>query len=61
MNTIIMSLVWCTSCLVGLLMVWCVYLFTIREWLDRRMVRMGKAPYDGNGLRRWNGLFDEVC
>ena len=40
---------------------WCGYLFTVREWLDRRLVRLGRKSYDGNGLRRWQRLCDEVC
>jgi hypothetical protein len=35
---------------------WMIYLFTIREWLDRFDVSKIDKPYDMNGIPRWKKL-----
>lgn len=40
----------------SLLCLWIIYLFTIREWLDRLLMRRGGMPYDLNGIPRMQSI-----
>jgi len=51
-------IVWIYSTVSTILIMWTIYLFTIREWLDRFSVHKMNKPYDMNGITRWKKLID---
>jgi hypothetical protein len=56
MKQIIDIVVWFYSSISTILFLWTLYLFTLREWLDRRIVMKNKSYYDYNGICRIDKL-----
>ena len=60
MEQFITGIVWLYSTLSTILLVWIIYLFTIREWLDWRRIKMGKSVYDFNMILRTNKIKNTI-
>ena len=57
---IVKIVVWFYSMSSIILWLWIAYLFTIREWMDWRRVRIGKPDYDLNGVPRMEQIRNVV-
>ena len=57
---VIHIIVWFHSIVTILMCLWIAYVFTVREWMDWRRVRMGKPDYDMNGISRMKRIRNVV-
>lgn len=60
MEQFITGIVWFYSTLSTILWLWIIYLFTIREWLDWRRIKIGKHDYDFNGIPRTSKIKNTI-